>query len=220
MRRVGAWALFHALFAMLTVGLGWSGIVSVPDALLAGVVAYNLSIPVFADERDEPEPIRIWTFLLPLSALMVVPDWFLCTVLETLVFPASRGTAIVPSYMAGLWTVSLFGPVWAGRAVASRRSPVVGGATAALFGAAVFAGGELVLTAVPIWRAVDVQTVGGLALYILPAEIMLAFGAWYGYEATRRSRGALRIGAAALLMLAYLGAACTSYLVVERMLGA
>lgn len=219
MQRVAAWALFHLVFAVLTVGLAASGVVSLPDALLAGVVAFNLSIPVFAHERDEPEAIRVWAFLLPLSASMVVPDWFLGTVLDTLVFPASTATAPVPSYMAGLWTVALFAPVWTGREVAAERGPVVGGIVATLFGGVVFAGGELVLTSVPIWRAVDVGTVGGLAFYILPAEILLSFGAWYGYEVTRRAGLPHRLGVAAFLMFAYLGAACTSYLVVERILG-
>lgn len=216
MRRLLDWTAFHLVFTALTAVLAVSGVVTLPDALLVGVVTYNISLPVFAHERDEDEAVRIWAFLLPLSAMMVVPDWFLCSVLDTLVFPAATGNFAVPSYMAGLWTVALFGPVWVGVEFHRRHGPRYGATAAVVLGGLFFVGGEMALTAIPVWRAVDVTSVAGAALYILPAELLLSFGAWLGYLATQSRNLFARLGAGAGLTFAYLGAACTSYLVLER----
>lgn len=61
-------------------------------------------------------PFRIWKFLVPLSILMVFPDWFLSAVLQTLVFPEDGFLKIgtVSGYMAGLWAIPLFICVYTG----------------------------------------------------------------------------------------------------------
>jgi len=184
------------------------------------VLVYNAAIPAYFGYRGAEIVTSIWTFALSLSIFQVLPDWFLCTELGTLVFPSATGAAPVPTFMAGLWVAPLLLTTYLGERVESASSAsgrADGLWAAALAGLAVFGASELLLTSVPVWEPVGVHTFRGMALYILPAEALLCAAALYAYRRTRERSVAARIGAAAIVSWLYLGTACASYLVVDQL---
>ena len=191
--------------------LGWR--------LLALVGVYAVALPVVARARGHREWLRWWAFLVPLSVFQVVPDAVLASVLGVLDFPDTGGPRLgpLPLAMAGMWTI----PLWITLAVADRQSGGRlgrGAAWAALAAGLMFIGAEATLWAVPIWRAVGVTTVGPVAVYVVPPEILLGAVTWVAYRLTRGRSRALQVAAAALVSLVYLGALVASYALVERAL--
>ena len=212
----------HAAFAVVAVlVLAWpavvlpsrGAVVAAPPVgwrLLGLVVLYNVALPLVGRWRGWAGWAELWAFLVPLSAFQVVPDAFLAGVLGSLDFPDTGGPRLgpVPLALAGMWTIPLWLSTWAGLRA---RSAWVAAAVAG----ALFVGAEATLWAVPVWRAVGVATVGPVAVYVVPAEVLLG-GAAYGAFAWGRGRaGWVRVAAALSVSLVYLGAACAAYLAVE-----
>lgn len=184
------------------------------------VAVYLYALPTAARRLGHRDWIEAFRFLLPLSALQVLPDWFLAEVLGVLVFPDDGFPKIgaVSAYMAGLWTIPLFVAVRAGDAAAARRGPGAGAAVSAAVALVVFGVSEETLWAVPVWHATGVATVGHTAVYVLVPEMLLGALAW---DANRRAAGrglGARLALAVPVMLAYAGALAVSFLLVERVL--
>ncbi len=221
LRQVGGFHLVATVVAALLFGFEFG--LTDREALGALIVAYNLGLPVFFYRRGDLEIVELWAFLLPLSLLQVVPDWYLVSVQKTLAFPATTGPFAwltgafpVPWFMAGLWTFPLVLTTAAGLHVRRRIGRFSGYLAALVVGLAVFAGGELYLTHLGIWEARRVATIRGLALYILPAELMLAAATLYAYAGPDWRSPVGRLAAVPVVMLVYLGSAATSYLLVEH----
>jgi len=89
------------------------------NRILALVIGYNVAIPVIAWMNSKQEWLDIWHLLVPLSALMVIPDIFQCDYQDILVYPDTGGPFIgsVSAAMAGMWTISLFPIILLGRHV-------------------------------------------------------------------------------------------------------
>lgn len=215
-------ALFHAAFAAVALlVLAWPA-VAVPSrgAVLAappvgwrvlGLVAlYNVALPLAGRLRGRAGWVELWAFLALVSAFQVVSDAFLAGVLGTLDFPDTGGPRLgpVPLALAGMWTVPLWLSTWAGLRARS------GWAAAAVAGA-LFVGAEATLWAVPVWRAVGVAALGPVALYVVPAEVLLGGAAYAAFRWSRGRRWPVRVAAAAAVSALYLGTACAAYLAVE-----
>jgi hypothetical protein len=81
----------------------------------------------------------------------------------------------------------------------------------------VFVFAESTLTSLlAVWEPVGVTTIGDLALYILPAELFLGLAVLAGARWTRTGHLARAAPVAAVVALAYTGAAAVSWLLIER----
>jgi hypothetical protein len=181
------------------------------------VVFYNMALPLAAHQLGHRRWIRIWLFLVPLSAFQVLPDAFLAERLGALVFPDLGGPRLgpVPAAMAGLWTIPLFLVLYLGErclAEGSRRTALVAVAVAS---AALFVGAEATLWAVPIWYAQGVHTVAHVALYVVVPEILLGLAAFLAYEEMAGRHPLLQVLAAFCISSFYLGTLGISHLLVE-----
>lgn len=221
-REIWDLVVFHVLFAVVCVAAllapldlatGWR--------LSVCTVSYVVALPFVARRRGHPDWNELWLFLVPLSLFQVLPDWFLSAVLETLVFPddGSPRVGTVCAYMAGLWVIPLMlvvtsarmiergtpgGPAWRGPALAGLMALLV-------FGLAEATSHRLLGS----WYARDVWMVGDVAIYVLPAELLLGVAT---FRAAARVEGAgfgAKVAAAAGVALMYTGALALSYMFVE-----
>lgn len=185
---------------------------------MAGLVAlYLMALPAWAWWRGHREWLDLFAFLLPVSVLQVLPDWFLSRVLGVLVFPADGFPKIgtVSAYMAGLWTIPLFLTVWAGLVAARARGPGVGAAVAALAALVIFWASEETLWAVPVWHAQHVTMVGHAAVYVLVPEAILGAVTFDTYRRVQRRPPGIKLLHAVPVTLTYTGALAIAYLFVE-----
>ena len=68
---------FHVAFAVAAiVVLQVINVGTLGNRILALVVGYNVALPIVAHKTNNATWIAIWQLLVPLSALMVVPDIF------------------------------------------------------------------------------------------------------------------------------------------------
>jgi hypothetical protein len=161
---------------------------------------------------------RIWLLVAPLSVFQVVPDWFLADVLGVLAFPDVGIFRIgaVSGYMAGLWAVPLFVIVYVSLRVHEMRSRWAGDVTAVVLALVIFGSAEATLWRLGAWVAQGVTTVGHVALYVLPPEMLLGWTTFYAFRRVSHRPFHQKLGAATLVMLIYLGSLCASYLLLER----
>ena len=209
---------FHLVFAALA-----SAALLAPVETPSGVrifllvVFYNMALPLAAHQLDHRRWIRIWLFLVPVSAFQVLPDAFLAARLEVLVFPNLGGPRLgpVPAAMAGMWTIPLFLVLYLGeRCLAEKNLSTALGAVA-VASAVLFVGAEATLWAVPIWYAQGVHTVGHVALYVIVPEILLGLAAFIACEELADRHPTLQVLAAFCVSTFYLGALGISHLLVE-----
>ena len=198
------------LLAALTVPLGPVG----PRVAVA-VLAFHLGWVVLG--RRDPELADLWATLAPMSALFVLPDWFLSAGLGVLRFPADGFPDLGPvtGYMAGLWAVPFLASVVAGRWVAAQRGFAAGALAASAVCLLLLVVGETVAWRVPVWEAVGVRQLGHVALYLLPAEALLGASVFVAAHLAR-GRGVLtRLGLGLLVAQLYAGGLALGYLLVE-----
>ena len=207
--------VFHGVFLAAGAGLLLADVGAIGARILLFGVAYAVAVPLWARRRGHTEWIEIWSFLLPLSLLQVLPDAFLARVLGTLVFPDLGVPQVldVSLFMAFLWLLPLFLCVHLGRRLEATGMPdwAVFWAVAAV-SLVLFAASEATLTLVPVWQAIGVRSVGPVALYVLPAEAFLGATAWLAERLTRRAGTLPRLGAAVAVMVLYLGGLSLGYL--------
>lgn len=205
---------FHALFFLIALpcALLLKGS-ALGQALLWLAIGYNLALPALGFARGHQNWMRLWGFLLPLSCAQVIPDWALVNVAGTLSFPdhgVPRVGGAVPVYFMGLWIMALF-PVllWS----ETRRAPY---SWAALLSFGVFAVWEWAAVPLQLWEPKGVRTVAGVALYPLPAEVLLTLAALALHRLTLDRGPLARLAAALCVPLFYAGALMFSLLVFEH----
>jgi hypothetical protein len=185
--------------------------------LVALVLAYHLGSAGISLLRGHARWFTTWRFGAILSVLMVLPDAFLASGLGVLEFVPDGvpdlGPVTLP--MAGMWAIPAVVIVSVADAVAHRRSERAGWVATLVTAGVVFVAAEATLTRIPVWRAVDVTTVGEVALYIVPAELFLGVAIVAGTRWCRRSRWPASVPVAALVAVAYTGAAALSWLIVD-----
>lgn len=205
--------LFHAVFAgvalvVLAVPVGSTGV-----AVLALVVTYHVALLLTARRPPAQGWTTAWLVLAPLSVLMVLPDWFLSSVLGSLAFADTGAPFVgtVPVFMAGMWVLALFPLVLVAALAEQRLGERAALAVVAAAGLALFWGAEVLAPVVPLWQPVGVPTVGGVAAYVLPAEVLLSVGAWLLVRGTRWRRPGVTAVGVVMLPLVYLGALAVGY---------
>ena len=202
--------LLHLFFAAAAAGVFYA--LRVPErgwGILGLVAVYNLLLPLIASRGGHREWLELWLFLLPLSVLLVLPDWVLSQQFGILAFPDLGGPRIgtVPAYMAGLWVIPLFWVLWlAGRS----------GLTAALLSLLVFAGAEWAMQPLHLWHAQHVAQLFGVAEYVLVPEMLLGWAAAYAFNQTRDGNPFARLGAAVGVATFYTGALVLAYFLSEH----
>lgn len=207
--------VFHAVALTAGALLLLADVGSTGARILVFGLLYALALPLWARHRGHGEWIEIWTFLLPLSALQVLPDAFLAQELGTLAFPDLGVPKVmgVSVFMALLWLLPLFLCVHLGRRLEATGMPP-GAIFWAICGVslALFAASEATLTRVPVWQGLGVPTIGPVALYVLPAETFLGAAAWLAERFSRRAGIPSRLVSAAVVMVLYLGGLALGYL--------
>jgi hypothetical protein len=213
-----AFSVLAALALTVPVGpVGWR--------LLACVAAYNVALPLVGWWRGHRWWADAWLFLFPLSALQILPDWFLSAVLGTLVFPDTgcpRVGGVVPVFMGGMWAIPLFAAVFAGVHAARRRPPgasaiAAGYAAASAIALLLFVGSEALMWRIPVWYAQNVAWVSHhVALYVVAPEVVLGAATLHAFLHTRGAGIGTRLLAAATVMTIYVGSLALSFLFIER----
>lgn len=198
------------LLAALAVPLGPVG----PRVAVA-VLAFHLGWVVLG--RRDRELADLWATLAPMSALFVLPDWFLSAGLGVLRFPADGfpDLGTVTGYMAGLWAVPFLASVTAGRWVAARRGFAHGALAASAVCLLLLVVGETVAWRVPVWEAVGVREVSHVALYLLPAEALLGASVFVAAHLARGRGVLVRLGLGLVVAQLYAGGLVLGYLLLE-----
>jgi hypothetical protein len=203
-----------ALAALVAAALMMQPTVPLGLGLLVAVVGYNILLPMTAIWSQHHTWLRLWLFLAPLSAMMLLPDWFLAKQLGVLVFPDTGAPRIgeVPIFMMGMWTIPLFLIVH----FAQRYKPPMDHAVVLTLSAALFLGSEAVLWRLPVWHAQNVWQVANVAIYLIVPELILGLTAYWGYLLSERRSLLVRLGTSYLVMVIYLGNLALFYFLVER----
>lgn len=210
------WA-FHAAFgALCGLALWWQPL-PYGQLLLGLVIGYSIALVLFTQIVTAPTAFQLWLFLLPLSALMVLPDWWLSSSAGVLRFmPHSVPYAgPVPMYMALMWVIPLFVCLHLSRPGQPGAALRCAGWALVIFGLA-----ELAAPHLRIWAPQGVTGIAGTALYILPAEAWLGAATCMAWQTAGRGPWLGRLSAVFAVMLSYVGAAALSLMLLEPLLRA
>jgi hypothetical protein len=202
-----------ALHVVLIAAFGAAALLDPPTqgwAVLGCVVVYNVALPLTARRAGRTDVVALWTFLLPLSILQVLPDWVLADLIGTLRFPDTGGPRVddvIPVAMAGMWVAPLLIVVVLAGDSAWR---------AAAIGFAVFTGAELAAPLLGTWEPTDAaRQLVGVALYVPPAEAVLSAATLLAWRWSReRPRGDQLLAASAVVVL-YLGALVLAHFLID-----
>ncbi|MBY0588934.1 hypothetical protein K2X85_17310 [bacterium] len=206
--------IYAALAGVVLAALAMNPTVPIGMGILVAVVYFNVIFPLAAIWGQHHEWLRLWVFLLPLSLMMILPDWFLSAQLDVLVFPSTGSPYIgtVPIFMAGMWTIPLVLVVWLADHAKSWGSYLVAGIVSAVM----FWGSEAIAWRIPIWHAQNVRQIEHVALYLLVPEVILGMTTLAAYRWSGRRGLMTRLMAAYLVMMIYLGQVAGFYFIVER----
>lgn len=213
--------LVHLIFSLLCVAvLTLFSTVAIGLRLLILVMSYNVLIPLMGKMREHSDWVRIWIFVIPLSILQVLPDWYLAAQLDVIVFPDSGFLSIgtIPIYMAGLWAIPLFIILYVGDRINQKESLGITYLIVAVLSLAIFGISEEMLWALPTWHAQNVTMIGHVAIYIIIPEILLGVMSFLGYNQTMEKQWWHRIVCAYLIMALYTGNASLFYFIIEKVL--
>ncbi len=208
--------LLHALFGFTALFALNAEVFTLGWRITGLVIFYNLLLPAFARAVNYSGWLELWTYLLPLSILMIAPDWFLAEVLGVLVFPDTGAPFVgpVPIFMGGMWVVPLFIIIYIGRRFRGRYAPYLAG----LASGVIFLASEATLWQIPIWMAQNVAQVGHVAWYLVAPLTMLGVFALWGFEWSLGKSFWHKLAAGFLVMLTYIGNTGLFYLLVERVM--
>ena len=181
------------------------------------VFVYNVSLPLLGLLKKHNNVVNLWLFAFVLSIFQIWPDYFLSSQLGILVFPEDGlfkfGT--VSGYMAGLWTIPIFVIVFTAQSIRTRFSEKTAYWTAAITSFMIFALSEQTMWMLSSWHAQNVTMIGHMAIYIIVPEIILGLSAYWCYERIKAVRHWVKVPAAFLVMLLYLGSASYFYFLIE-----
>lgn len=209
--------LLHAMFAAMAGLVLLAAPAPKGPALLALVLLYSTAFLAIAFRRGHEAWLQLAALTIPLSALQVMPDWFLSRGLGILVFPDNGVPMIgtVPVFMAAMWTIPLNLSVLGAEAVRRRGGMLAGTLAAAAIALVLFAGSEELVWRIPIWHAQHVRMIGHTAAYIVVPEMMLGMTTFIGWQLTRSRPFVVRLLAALAIMLIYAGSAALGWLLID-----
>jgi hypothetical protein len=181
------------------------------------VIIYNLSLPILGVLKKHRDLTDLWLFAFILSIFQIWPDYFLSSRLEILFFPEDGlfKFGSVSGYMAGLWTIPVFFIVFIAQRIRIRFSENSAYWAAAITSLIVFGISEQTMWMLSSWRAQNVTLIGHMAVYIILPEIIFGLSAYWCYEKIKDSNHWVKVPAAFLIMLLYLGSAAYFYFLIE-----
>jgi hypothetical protein len=212
-------ALFFTLFSIFAFAILRFTEMSPGIKFFILTISFHFLLVILSKALRWFTPFKIWKFLLPLSILMVFPDWFLSDVLGVLVFPEDGFPKIgtVSGYMAGLWSIPLFILVYTGIKLEERSVSIFGTCLwVAFFSLLLFGGAEATSSLLGSWYAQNVKNFSGVAFYVLIPEMILAVVSYLAYQGFSSSPFVMQTGITFLIMILYLGNLCFFYLLIER----
>jgi hypothetical protein len=209
--------IFHGIFSAMCIGVLFTPIPRGFQLLILTLI-YNIALPVTAYFRKHPTWLELWYFLFPLSVLMVFPDWWLSSYLKILVFPEDGLFKIgtVSAYMAGLWVIPLFILCYLGDWARIHLNKGLDIMVAGISGFMIFAISEATIWMLGSWYAFNVKMWGKMALYVLPAELILSIVTYQMFKQTRNQSIPFKIWNAFIVMLIYTGALNFFYFFIEH----
>lgn len=207
------WLELHAVFAVVAVVALLLPVGPLGLRVLVLVVGYSVAVVLVALQSPDPVLLRYWLVIAPLSVLMVLPDWFLSSVLGILRFPDTGVPFLdtMPLFMAFMWTVALLPVMLIGYVVERDRGLGVALGAVVVGGLVMFTFAELIAPAIPLWQPVNVWLVAGVAPYVLLPELGLTIATYLLVRGSGdRSRWGTVAGIVAVPFL-YLGMLATAY---------
>lgn len=184
------------------------------------LVAYHAATVALAWQRGHHHWLRVWGFSLAVGAFQLLPDAVLVHGLGTLRFFGEEARLLgVPWFLPLMWPVALVLIVAVGDAAERRRGSAAAWLAAAIAGGVVFLAAEAAAPLLPLWEHVGVRQLGPIALYILPAQVALGLLALAGTRLVRGLGPWRGVVAAAVVSLAFAGAAVVSWLLVDGVAG-
>jgi len=188
--------------------------------LLAVVIIYNIILPLWAYFRNHRDWLDLWLFVVPLSILMIFPDWFLSNQLNVLSFPVDGFPMIgsIPIYMAGLWAIPLFIILFIGVTMEMKEAPILTYVSVVIISLLLFGGSEATLWMLGSWYAHDVTMIGNVAIYIIIPELILGLSTYIGYKMVKEKGIWYKLMAAFSIMVFYIGNASFFYFLIERVI--
>ncbi|MFX0060024.1 MAG: DUF6989 domain-containing protein [Candidatus Hodarchaeota archaeon] len=212
----------HVFFVILCVIIL---IIPIPNSigikLLILVIIYNVLLPLISKLRNYSDILSIWFFVFLVSLFQIFPDWFLSYELNVLVFPEDGFIKIgtVSMYMAGLWVIPLFIIIFLGLRMQERYSKKIVYLIVILLSLLIFGLAEQSMWILNSWYPQNVSVIfGHLAIYIIIPEIILGFSSFYAYFKSKSEKIVIKILAAFLVMLLYLGSASFFYFFIEKVI--
>lgn len=199
------------LIAPIPLSMGWR--------MFLLLLVYNTSLPLIGRRLGHERWVDLWTFVLPLSVLQVFPDWFMSSVLGSLVFPDTGFPFIgtVGAYMALMWSIPLFVILFTVWRLRKRITPLSAYVLAVVLTIIVFGIAEATLWVIPIWYAAPhILAPLSVAIYVILGEAFLGVAAWYAYQTVADRNIPAKIIGALAVMLIYLGSISVAYLLIEH----
>ena len=184
------------------------------------VIIYNIMVPLVGIWRKYSDWLNIWLFSFILGMLQIWPDWFLSAQLNILVFPEDGLFKIgtVSGYMLFLWAIPLFIILFIGHWINEHNSLNTTYIIVALMSLLIFGISEMTIWTIGSWHAQNVTMIGNAAIYIFIPEIILGVSTYYCYSLIEDKNHLVKIPAAFIVMLLYLGSAAFFYFLFERVL--
>jgi hypothetical protein len=181
------------------------------------VAGWNFAFAALSLRLGYTRLYSYWKFVALVSLFQVFPDWFLVQRLGSLTFPsdAYKIGGAVSWFMAGLWSMPC---LWI---LCSCDRPILSKLDylkAALVSIAIFGLAEQLCHPLQLWACTDsvLHTWGNVALYVLPAEVVLGPILLHSYNQAKQTQDYQQVViAAAAVSLVYTGALAISHLLVE-----
>ncbi|PJZ45055.1 DUF6989 domain-containing protein [Leptospira brenneri] len=212
-------ALYFLVFSIISGVVLYWGENSAGIKLATLTLLFHISFVVVSLSLRWHTPFRIWKFLVPLSIFMVIPDWFLSSVLQSLVFPEDGLFKIgtVSGYMAGLWVIPLFLCVYTGIKLEEMSVSIIGtGLWVGITALVIFGTSEATMWILGSWYPQNVRMWGHVAYYVLVPEMILGITTYLAYQGFSYSAYIVQIAIGFLVMLLYLGNLSFFYLLIEK----
>ena len=213
--------IVHITFAIIcAIMLSPVLTLSIGIKLFILVIIYNVIVPLVGMWRKNTEWLNIWLFSLILSIFQIWPDWFLSAQLEILVFPEDGLFKIgtVSGYMLFLWTIPFFIILFIGKSLNERYSQNIVYLMVALQSLLIFGISEMTIWMIGSWYAQNVTMIGHMAVYIIIPEILLGISIYFTYNQIKEKNQLLKVPAAFMIMILYLGNAVFFFFLFERIL--
>lgn len=211
---------FHLAFTVLAVlvliapvplSIGWR--------MFLLLVVYNTSLPVIGRRLGHERWVDLWSFVFALSLLQIFPDWFMSSVLGSLVFPDTGFPFIgtVGAYMGLMWSIPMFVILFVVWRLRKRISPLSAYVLAVVLTIVIFGIAEATLWVIPIWYAAPhILAPAYIAIYVIIGEAFLGVAAWYAYQTVADRNLWSKCIAALAVMLIYVGSIAVAYLLIEH----